>query len=252
MPCALNAACSLRDEHVLHQRLIGMRPGAQLHRAAQAHVAEAAEADVRLEGGDGAFAGPLHVAGHGKDQRFHGLGVAGIADHEVHRGVDLGRGQAVIGDDGLGQLDVRHDGGARGDLEQGGAPVEIHHPALEPRVHLDEIADPDLAGHGDEQAGEQIRQRLLHRQGHRQAAHPQGGQHRPDLDAQPVQHHQQAERDDHQPDDVLGQRRDRGAGRRTSPVGHHETRGHGGRRLGHRQDAERVDRERDQAGASAR
>ena len=41
-------------------------------------------------------------------------------------------------------------------------------------------------------AGEQIGQRILEREGHRQTAHAEGRQHRRDGNAEPVQDHQQA------------------------------------------------------------
>ena len=77
----------------------------------------------------------------------------------------------IVRHDRLRELRVRYDDDVvRQQANTGRPPVEIGDVTFGAAFELEVVADPDLAGHAQEHAGKEIRQRILQRERHRQAA----------------------------------------------------------------------------------
>ena len=85
----------------------------------------------------------------------------------------------MVDDDRLSELGVGHDDQVIGEHAQPGrAPAEVGDVAFLAGIQLDVVAESDLTGERDEEPGKEVRQRLLQRQRHGQAADAERGEHR--------------------------------------------------------------------------
>ena len=110
-----------------------------------------------------------------EEQPLHALHVGPVGNGGPELERDLRIGQVVVRDDRLQEPFVRDDdrvvgGGAK----PGGAPADPDHPALVARVEPDVVTQPERAIGLEVDAGEEVAERVLEGEGHRQAAHAEG------------------------------------------------------------------------------
>src|SRR5215472_13969256 len=103
----------------------------------------------------------------------------------------------VIGNDGLGQFVVGDDNHVVGESADGGAaPTDVGDIAFLAAVQLNIVAQPDLSGESDVEAGEQVREGILQGEGNGQAADTQGREYGGDVKAKLLEQDQGAEDQD--------------------------------------------------------
>ena len=187
----------------------------QNHIKINAGLGEAVVADERLKSLDPAGGRLQHLFGDLDRDLLHLVQIAAIADAHGNDDRTFGVRLRVVGEDGLGDLLVRHDHHAVvGVLDGRVAPVHVDDLAIFAGRQFHEIPHLDLLGHQNIDAGKQIRQGVLQRQSDGQAADAQSGEQRRDRDPERLQQKQEADGVHDQVDDG---RQDRGGGER--PVG---------------------------------
>lgn len=191
------------DELVPHEVLRRRLGHPQDDVEVDAGVAEAVVADERLEFLHAALDLGERLPGDLHRDALDVGEVAPVRDPDLDQDRHLGPRPVEVRDDGRRQPGVGDQDHVVADVpERGVPPVDVDHVAFLAAVEPHVVAGDDLLGGQDVQAGEQVRERVLQREGHGQAADSQGGEQRGDRHPHRLQHDQPAEDEDQQAADV--------------------------------------------------
>ena len=157
-----------------------------------------AEARDEADGGRrfGEEAGNDARAGVGffKEDAFDDFGVVIVADADGDEKGHAAFGQVVVRDDDLGEFGVGNDDQVVGEgADGGGSPADVRDEAFLAGFELDVVAEADLAGEGDVEAGEEVGQGVLQGESDGDTADAEGGEDGGDGDVEGIEEDEDAD-----------------------------------------------------------